>query len=81
MIQMAKPSTTIVKTDTSKVEFKSEGRLALNEQGQLVVETTDYGEVNVLKSVDKLKLLGENVEVKITLKEEDKEEIDFLELV
>lgn len=78
---MAKPSTTIVKTDTSKVEFKSEGKLVLNANGQLVVETSDYGDVDILQCANELRLLGENVEVKITLKQEEKEEIDPLELV
>ena len=77
---MAKASTTIVKTDSSKVEFKTEGKLLVTQNGGLVVETPDYGLIDILNYVNELNLLNENVEVKVTLKEECKEEIDPTEI-
>lgn len=72
---MAKASTLVLKTQTDKVEFKSEGRLSINDENQLIVETEDFGSIELLNVVNELELLGENIEVKFTLKTEVKEEI------
>lgn len=75
---MAKTSTTIMKVDTQKVEFKSEGTLRVNDNGQLLVETPDYGNLDLLTYMKDLGLLNETVKVVITLTDEDKEEVDPL---
>lgn len=72
---MSKASTLVLKTQTDKVEFKSEGRLSINDENQLIVETEDFGSIELLNVVNELELLGENIEVKFTLKTEVKEEI------
>ena len=50
---MAKSSTVIKKVQTDLVDFTSEGVLLLTEAGNLVIETDDYG------TIDLVDILGE----------------------
>lgn len=78
---MAKKSTQIKKTDTKKIEFVTTGVLLLDEEtGRITVETTDYGTVELEPVIYEMELNNQVVEVKLTLKDELVDDVDYLEL-
>lgn len=78
---MAKKSTLIKKTDSKKVEFVVTGKLHIDDEtGRITVETTDYGIVELEPVIYELELANQVVELKILLKDELVDDIDYLEL-
>lgn len=78
---MAKKSTQIKKTDTKKIEFVTTGVLRLDEEtGRITVDTTDYGVVELEPVIYEMELNNQVVEVKLTLKDELVDDVDYLTL-
>ena len=75
---MAKVSTMVKTTEAITAEIKTKGILRVQEDNTLVVETEDFGDMNILALIDELNLRNVEVEVKITAKQEVVNDIDPL---
>ena len=75
---MAKVSTMVKTTEAVTAEIKTKGILRVQEDNTLVVDTEDFGEMNVLALIDELNLRNVEVEIKITAKQEIIDDIDPL---
>ena len=77
---MAKSSTIIKKVQTDLVDFTSEGVLMLTEDGNLVIETDDYGTIDLVDILGELQLVNQPVKIKVVRKLEDAEEFSPLDI-
>ena len=77
---MAKTSTVIKKVQTDLVDFTSEGVLFLTEDGNLVIETDDYGTIDLVDILGELQLVNQPVKIKVVRKLEDAEEFSPLDI-
>ena len=77
---MAKTSTFIKKVQTDLVDFTSEGELMLTEDGNLVIETDDYGTIDLVDILGELQLVNQPVKIKVVRKLEDAEEFSPLDI-
>ena len=77
---MAKSSTIIKKVQTDLVDFTSEGVLLLTEDGNLVIETDDYGTIDLVDILGELQLVNQPVKIKVVRKLEDAEEFSPLDI-
>ena len=77
---MAKSSTVIKKVQTDLVDFTSEGVLMLTEDGNLVIETDDYGTIHLVDILGELQLVNQPVKIKVVRKLEDAEEFSPLDI-
>ena len=77
---MAKTSTVIKKVQTDLVDFTSEGVLFLTEDGNLVIETDDYGTIDLVDILGELQLVNQSVKIKVVRKLEDAEEFSPLDI-
>ena len=77
---MAKSSTVIKKVQTDLVDFTSEGVLLLTEDGNLVIETDDYGTIDLVDILGELQLVNQPVKIKVVRKLEDAEEFSPLDI-
>ena len=77
---MAKTSTVIKKVQTDLVDFTSEGALMLTEDGNLVIETDDYGTIDLVDILGELQLINQPVKIKVVRKLEDAEEFSPLDI-
>ena len=75
---MAKVSTMVKTTEAVTAEIKTKGILRVQEDNVIVVDTEDFGEMNVLALIDELNLRNVEVEIKITAKQEIIDDIDPL---
>ena len=75
---MAKVSTMVKTTEAVTAEIKTKGILRVQEDNTLVVDTEDFGEMNILALIDELNLRNVEVEIKITAKQEIIDDIDPL---
>jgi hypothetical protein len=75
---MAKVSTMVKTTEAITAEIKTKGILRVQEDNTLIVETEDFGDMNILALIDELNLRNVEVEVKITAKQEVVNDIDPL---
>jgi hypothetical protein len=75
---MAKVSTMVKTTEAVTAEIKTKGVLRVQEDNTLVVETDDFGDMNILALIDELNLRNVEVEIKITAKQEVVNEVDPL---
>ena len=75
---MAKVSTMVKTTEAITAEIKTKGILRVQEDNTLVVDTEDFGDMNILALIDELNLRNVEVEVKITAKQEVVNDIDPL---
>lgn len=75
---MAKVSTMVKTTEAITAEIKTKGILRVQEDNTLVVETEDFGDMNILALIDELNLRNVEVEIKITAKQEVVNDIDPL---
>lgn len=75
---MAKVSTMVKTTEAVTAEIKTKGILRVQEDNTLVVDTEDFGEMNILALIDELNLRNVEVEIKITAKQEVVNDIDPL---
>ena len=75
---MAKISTVVKTTEAVTAEIKTKGVLRVQEDNTLVVETDDFGDMNILALIDELNLRNVEVEIKITAKQEVVNEVDPL---
>ena len=75
---MAKVSTMVKTTEAVTVEIKTKGILRVQEDNTLVVDTEDFGDMNILALIDELNLRNVEVEIKITAKQEVVNDIDPL---
>jgi hypothetical protein len=65
-------------TEAITAEIKTKGILRVQEDNTLIVETEDFGDMNILALIDELNLRNVEVEVKITAKQEVVNDIDPL---
>ena len=77
---MAKSSTIIKQVQTDLVDFTSEGVLMLTEDGSLVIETDDYGTIDLVDILGELQLVNQPVKIKVVRKLEDAEEFSPLDI-
>ena len=77
---MAKSSTIIKKVQTDLVDFASEGVLLLSDNGNLVIETDDYGTIDLVDILGELQLVNQPVKIKVVRKLEDAEEFSPLDI-
>ena len=77
---MAKSSTIIKKVQTDLVDFTSEGVLMLTEDANLVIETDDYGTIDLVDILGELQLVNQPVKIKVVRKLEDAEEFSPLDI-
>lgn len=77
---MAKASTVIKKAKTDLVDLTSEGVLMLSEDGNLVIETDDYGTIDLVDILGELQLVNQPVKIKVVRKLEDAEEFSPLDI-
>ena len=77
---MAKSSTIIKKVQTDLVDFTSVGVLMLTEDGNLVIETDDYGTIDLVDILGELQLVNQPVKIKVVRKLEDAEEFSPLDI-
>jgi hypothetical protein len=75
---MAKVSTMVKTTEAITAEIKTKGILRVQEDNTLIVETEDFGDMNILALIDELNLRNVEVEIKITAKQEVVNDIDPL---
>ena len=75
---MAKVSTMVKTTEAVTAEIKTKGILRVQEDNTLVVDTEDFGDMNILALIDELNLRNVEVEIKITAKQEVVNEVDPL---
>ena len=75
---MAKVSTMVKTTEAITAEIKTKGILRVQEDNTLVVDTEDFGDMNILALIDELNLRNVEVEIKITAKQEVVNDIDPL---
>ena len=75
---MAKVSTMVKTTEAVTAEIKTKGILRVQEDNTLVVDTEDFGDMNILALIDELNLRNIEVEIKITAKQEVVNDIDPL---
>jgi hypothetical protein len=75
---MAKVSTMVKTTEAVTAEIKTKGILRVQEDNTLVVDTEDFGDMNILALIDELNLRNVEVEIKITAKQEVVNDIDPL---
>ena len=75
---MAKVSTMVITTEAVTAEIKTKGILRVQEDNTLVVDTEDFGDMNILALIDELNLRNVEVEIKITAKQEVVNDIDPL---
>lgn len=75
---MGKISTVVKTTEAITAEIKTKGILRVQEDNTLIVETEDFGDMNILALIDELNLRNVEVEVKITAKQEVVNDIDPL---
>jgi hypothetical protein len=75
---MAKVSTSVKVSDVKQAEIKTKGILRVQEDNVIVVDTEDFGEMNVLALIDELNLRDVEVELKIVAKQEIIDDIDPL---
>ena len=75
---MAKVSTMVKTTEAVTAEIKTKGILRVQEDNTLVVDTEDFGDMNILALIDELNLRNVEVEIKITAKQEVVNGIDPL---
>ena len=75
---MAKISTVVKTTEAVTAEIKTKGILRVQEDNTLVVDTEDFGDMNILALIDELNLRNVEVEIKITAKQEVVNDIDPL---
>ena len=77
---MAKASTVIKKAKTDLVDLTSEGVLLLSEDGNLVIETDDFGTLDLVDILGELNLINQPVKIKVVRKLEDAEEMTPLDI-
>ena len=77
---MAKQSTVIKMSKTDLVDLTSEGVLMLSEDGNLVIETDDFGTLDLVDILGELNLINQPVKIKVVRKLEDAEEISPLDI-
>lgn len=77
---MSKASTVIKKAKTDLVDFTSEGVLLLSEDGNLVIETDDFGTLDLVDILGELNLINQPVKIKVVRKLEDAEEMSPLDI-
>lgn len=77
---MAKASTVIKKAKTDLVDLTSEGVLMLSEDGNLVIETDDFGTLDLVDILGELNLINQPVKIKVVRKLEDAEEMSPLDI-
>ena len=75
---MGKISTVVKTTEAVTAEIKTKGILRVQEDNTLVVDTEDFGDMNILALIDELNLRNVEVEIKITAKQEVVNDIDPL---
>ena len=75
---MGRISTVVKTTEAVTAEIKTKGVLRVQEDNTLVVETDDFGDMNILALIDELNLRNVEVEIKITAKQEVVNEVDPL---
>lgn len=75
---MAKVSTMVKTTEAITAEIKTKGILRVQEDNTLIVDTEDFGDMNILALIDELNLRNVEVEIKITAKQEVVNDIDPL---
>ena len=75
---MAKVSTMVKTTEAVTAEIKTKGILRVQEDNTLVVDTEDFGDMNILALIDESNLRNVEVEIKITAKQEVVNDIDPL---
>lgn len=75
---MAKVSTMVKTTEAITAEIKTKGILRVQDDNTLIVETEDFGDMNILALIDELNLRNVEVEIKITAKQEVVNDIDPL---
>lgn len=75
---MAKVSTLVKTTEAVTAEIKTKGILRVQEDNTIIVDTEDFGEMNILALIDELNLRNVEVEIKITAKQEVVNDIDPL---
>lgn len=75
---MGKISTVVKTTEAITAEIKTKGTLRVQEDNTLVVDTEDFGDMNILALIDELNLRNVEVEIKITAKQEVVNDIDPL---
>lgn len=77
---MAKQSTVIKMSKTDLVDLTSEGVLMLSEDGNLVIETDDFGTLDLVDILGELNLINQPVKIKVVRKLEDAEEMSPLDI-
>ena len=75
---MAKVSTLVKTTEAVTAEIKTKGILLVQPDNQIIIDTEDFGEMNLLALIDELNLRNVEVEIKITAKQEVVNDIDPL---
>ena len=75
---MAKVSTMVKTTEAITAEIKTKGILRVQDDNTLIVDTEDFGDMNILALIDELNLRNVEVEIKITAKQEVVNDIDPL---
>jgi hypothetical protein len=75
---MGRISTVVKTTEAVTAEIKTKGILRVQEDNTLVVDTEDFGDMNILALIDELNLRNVEVEIKITAKQEVVNDIDPL---
>lgn len=65
-------------TEAITAEIKTKGILRVQEDNTLIVDTEDFGDMNILALIDELNLRNVEVEIKITAKQEVVNDIDPL---
>lgn len=75
---MGKISTMVKTTEAITAEIKTKGILRVQEDNTLIVDTEDFGDMNILALIDELNLRNVEVEIKITAKQEVVNDIDPL---
>ena len=75
---MGKISTVVKTTEAVTAEIKTKGILRVQDDNTLIVETEDFGDMNILALIDELNLRNVEVEIKITAKQEVVNDIDPL---
>lgn len=75
---LGKISTVVKTTEAITAEIKTKGILRVQEDNTLVVDTEDFGDMNILALIDELNLRNVEVEIKITAKQEVVNDIDPL---
>ena len=75
---LGKISTVVKTTEAITAEIKTKGILRVQEDNTLIVDTEDFGDMNILALIDELNLRNVEVEIKITAKQEVVNDIDPL---